>query len=99
MSIQFQNMSFYYPVFYLGYQAIFILIIAITYQQFDAAYITLAFQLVYLITLIYLRPYNTLRKVNKLIHNFTIIFNQFVVISFVAIAIRWNNIIGSTYQS
>jgi hypothetical protein len=99
MSIQFQNMSFYYPVFYLGYQAIFILIIAITYHQNDSAYITLAFQIVYLITLIYLRPYNTLRKVNRLIHNITIIFNQVVVISFVAIAIRWNNIIGSTYQS
>lgn len=99
MSLKFQNMSFYYPVFYLGYQAIFILIISIIYLQSFSSYIVLTFQLIYLLTIIYLRPYNTLRKFNKLFHNLTIIINQVILIGITGIIIRWNNIIGSSYQS
>lgn len=91
-------MSFYYPVMYLSYQAMLMLIISITYLQSNSSYITLSFQIVYLLLLIYLRPYNTLRKFNKLLHNVTIVFNQAFVITFVAIAIRWNQIIGTDYQ-
>jgi hypothetical protein len=98
MSIRFQNMSFYYPVVYLGYQAVFILVIAITYLQAYSAYAVLALQLLYLLAILYLRPYNTLRKFNKLFHNLTIVVNQVIAIGAVAIVMRWNSILGTAYQ-
>ena len=98
MSIRFQNMSFYYPVMYLCYQAVFMLLISIDYLQSNSSYIVLSLQIVYLLLLIYLRPYNTLRKLNRLLHNVTIVFNQAFVITFVSIAIRWNQIIDTEYQ-
>lgn len=99
MSLKFQNMNFYYPVLYLLYQTIFIFVISITYTQNNSAYIVLSLQLIYLLFLIYLRPYNTIRKLNKLVHNFTIIYNQIFLILFIAIVIRWNSIIDTSYQS
>lgn len=98
MSLKFQNMSFYYPVLYLGYQAVFILIISIIYLQSFSAYIVLTLQLLYLLAIIYLRPYNTLRKFNKLFHNISIVINQVILIGITAIIIRWNSIIGTSYQ-
>ena len=98
MSLKFQNMSFYYPVMYLSYQAMFMLILAIDYLQSYSSYLVLSFQIIYLLLIIYLRPYNTLRKLNRLLHNVTIVFNQAFVITFVSIAIRWNQIIGTDYQ-
>jgi hypothetical protein len=99
MSLRFQNMSFYYPVFYLAYQAFFILMISISYLQSFTQYAVIAFQNLYIIDLIYLRPYNTLRKFNKLFHNATSVLNQAIVITAVGIVIRWNSLIDTPGQS
>ena len=95
MSIRFHNMRFYYPLFYLSYQAILILVIVIDYLQTFTPYAVLSLQIIYLCAIIYFRPYNTLRKFNKLFHNMTIVINHIILIRMTGIIIRWNSIIGS----
>lgn len=99
MSIKFRNMSFYYPIIYLAYQTIFILIISIDYGQPLTIYVVLSVQVIYLLAIIYLRPYNTLRKFNKLFHNVTIVFNQIFLIGVTCIVISCNLAVGSPSQS
>jgi len=98
MSLRFSNMSEYYPILYLAYQAILILSIAIGYALKLTIYIVLIIQILYLFLIIYLRPYNTLRQLNKFLHNATIAFNQFTCIVVSYVVIRWNSIIGTAYQ-
>jgi len=91
-------MKFFYPTIYLGYQVFFILAISITYSQNFTIYTTLILQILYLLFLIIAQPYNTLRQINKTIHNATIIFNQIFTIFISAVVIRWNSILGTSYQ-
>lgn len=99
MSLSFQNMSFYYPMVYINYNAIFILIISIVYNQSFAPYLLLTLQIIYLLFLIFARPYNTLRMINRSLHNISIIINQATSLTFLCIIIRWNSILGGNYQS
>ena len=98
MSLRFSNMSEYYPILYLAYQAILILSIAIGYALRLTVYVVLIIQIAYFFLIIYLRPYNTLRQLNKFLHNATIAFNQFTCIVVSYVVIRWNSIIGTPYQ-
>ncbi len=98
MSLSFQNMNFFYPIVYIGYQSLFILTISILFIQRYSIYIILFLQIVYLFFLICKQPYNTLRRLNKTLHNATIIFNHFLTIFMTLLIIRWNSIVGSSYQ-
>jgi len=99
MSLSFQNMKFNYPIIYLGYQALLILTLSILPADFFIVYIILSLQIVYLIFLIIYRPYNTIHRLNRLIHNVTIVFNQASSLTCLSIIMRWNKIIGTPYQT
>lgn len=82
---------------YLFYQLLFILTISIINTLDLTIYLVLGLQLIYFIALIIIRPYNTIRKFNQFLHNFTIIYNQFVGLVVVAVIIRWNSFSRTTY--
>jgi len=92
-------MKFNYPIIYLGYQALLILTLSILPADFFIVYIILSLQIVYLIFLIIYRPYNTIHRLNRLIHNVTIVFNQASSLTCLSIIMRWNKIIGTPYQT
>jgi hypothetical protein len=85
-------MTFNYPVVYLAYQALFILTVSIINTQQLTIYIVLGLQIIYFIALIFYRPYNEVKNINKLVHNFTIGFNQCLGIAITGIVIRWNSL-------
>ena len=82
----------YYPIVYLFYQFIFILLISIFNDFSFDAYIILSFQIIYLVAIILMRPYNMTFKINGFLHNITIIFNHLIVITVVVMNMRWNAI-------
>jgi hypothetical protein len=98
MSLSFQKMKFNYPIIYLGYQALFILTLSILPAENFIVYIILSLQIAYLIVLIIYRPYNTIHRLNRLIHKVTIIFNQASSTACLSIIMRWNAILGTSYQ-
>ena len=99
MNVSFQNMSFYYPVLYLAYQTIFILTISVINTISFTQYFLLSLQIVYFGFILFIRPYNTVRGLNRFIHNFTILYNQFVTIFVLVVVIRWNAIVDTSYQT
>ena len=54
--------------------------------------------MIYLVILIVVRPYNTVRNCNRFLHNITIIWNQLVLISVLIIVLRWNQLYGTENQ-
>lgn len=98
MYLRFQNMKFSYPIVYLAYQALFILALSILMAKTYVVYILLVMQVGYLVGLLVYRPYNTLRRLNRFLHNSTIVFNQLSTIFCLCVVMRWNAIIGSDYQ-
>jgi hypothetical protein len=92
-------MKFDYPIIYLGYQTLFMLTLSILPSEDYTVYIILIIQAIYFIFLIVYRPYNTFRKINRLIHNATVVFNQAASITCLGVIMRWNSIIGTAYQT
>lgn len=88
-SLQFRNMKFHYPIIYLIYQALFIFTVSIFYAREYTIEVVISLQIVYFCFLIWLWPYNTTRKVNRILHNFTILFNQFIGIFASIVVMRW----------
>lgn len=49
-------------------------------------------QLAYFVMIVLVWPYNTPRKINRMLHNFTLLFNQFIVIFILALNFRWKEV-------
>lgn len=98
MHLSFDNMSFYYPIIYLSYQSLFLLTLSICQERDFGSYLVLGLQTLYLLFLILVRPYSTIRNFNRFLHNATIIFNQLTTIILVCIIIRWNTLYSSESQ-
>lgn len=90
MSLKFENMFLSYPIIYLFYQCIFILLVEILSTQSYTIYLVLTYQSVYFVFILIVRPYNTVRIFNRILHNFTIAFNQALCILVVGIVMKWN---------
>ena len=99
LALRFRNMRLYYPVLYLIYQILHVAVIAIYYVYDAAVYAVLALQLAYLALVLWLWPYNTPRKLNRILHNFTLLHNQLVSVLFTCIAIRWRAVIAGSGQA
>lgn len=60
MRLSFKNMKFYYPLLYIMYKLILIMLISIFYTKDFTEYLVLGLEVVYLLLIIVLRPYNTI---------------------------------------
>jgi hypothetical protein len=98
MYLQFAAMMPGYPIIYLTYQSLFILVISILHLRNFTVYGLLGIQLIYLIILLVARPYKTVRVFNKFIHNLTIIYNQLLTIVVLALVMKWNTLYGNSSQ-
>lgn len=91
-------MKFYYPVIYLIYQCLYISTVAIYYRYDFSVYVVLTMQIVYFLLLLWLWPYNTPRKINRILHNVSILYNQFVSIFIVFVVLRWRVLLPGELQ-
>lgn len=91
-------MKFSYPIIYLFYQTIFIFVVSIYYHKNYTIYIILSLQIFYLLFIIRFWPYNTPRKINRILHNCTICYHQFVSIFMAIIILRWKTILSANQQ-
>jgi hypothetical protein len=98
LALRFRNMKPFYPLVYLSYQLLFICLLSIFYQRDYLIYILLACQLLYFALLLYLWPYNTPRKTNRILHNCTVLFNQFLLILTTVCAFRWRSVLPGDLQ-
>lgn len=98
MSLRFRNMRLYYPVLYLIYQILHIAAVVIFYASDAAVYAVLALQLAYLALLLWLWPYNTPRKPNRILHNCTLLHNQLVCVLFSCAVLRWRALASGQAQ-
>jgi hypothetical protein len=96
LCLRFRNMRFSYPVVYLLYQIIFICLNSIYYTRDFTVYILLGIQIGYAAFLFLFHPYNTPRKINRILHNGTILFNQIFLILLTGLTIRWKIMLGSS---
>jgi hypothetical protein len=94
-SLKFSNMKFFYPIMYLTYQIIFICSVSIYFHREYILYILIVGQVFYFGLIVYAWPYNTKRKVNRIVHNVTILFNQFILIFVTSLTFRWKSILSA----
>ena len=98
MYLKFDNMMLGYPTFYLIYQSFFILAISIFHDDQFAIYVVLGLQVVYLVVIVIVRPYNTVRNFNRFLHNIAIIYHQLALISVVVVVLWWNTVYSTQQQ-
>lgn len=98
-SLQFRNMKFHYPIIYITYEALIIFIISILYARSFTIEVVLAVQILYLLFILWIWPYNTPRKINRILHNLTILFNQMTEIFATIVVMRWRILLPGEQSS